>query len=176
MIRFSLCCLLVLSSYNSYSQNNDFQVWNSLRINKKIFKRTNVSIKGGIRFRENSSLISKYFTDIKLSHRIKKTDMSFSLGYRLINEYNIYLSSRYENRLYVDYSHSYKYDRIKLSVRDRMQFQGQYVEYDLLYRQKFDLSYNIRKTPFEPFLEFEYCINQRIAKDSLLLGRTSIGT
>ena len=59
--------LLFICTISAYSQQNDFQSWSSIKISKKIYKRTNISVKEGIRFRENSSLISKNFTDIKIS-------------------------------------------------------------------------------------------------------------
>ena len=70
--------LLFICTISAYSQQNDFQNWSSIKITKKIYKRTNFSLKQGVRFRENASLISKNFTDVKVSHRLKKTDFGIS--------------------------------------------------------------------------------------------------
>ena len=157
-IRNSLL-LLFICSLSAYSQQNDFQSWNSIKIGKKIYKRTNLSVKEGIRFRENSSLISKNFTDVKISHRIKKTDFEVSVGYRFSNDFDLDFSSENKHRYYSDFSSKYKYKRFKISFRDRVQYQGNISGFSTLFRQKVDVSYNVRKTPFEPFLQFEFFMN-----------------
>ena len=151
--------LLIIFSFSASSQQNDFQSWTSFRLSKKIYKRTNLSVKEGLRLRENSSIRSKVFTDVKLSHNIKKTDLKLAVGYRFANEYNINFSSEYKHRYYFDFSSVYKYKRFRFTLRDRIQLQGYNSSYTPLYRQKIDVSYNVRKTPFEPFLQFEYFLN-----------------
>ena len=158
MIRNSFL-LLLICTLSAYSQQNDFQSWSSIKISKKIYKRTNLSVKEGIRFRENSSLISKNFTDVKISHRIKKTDFEVSVGYRFSNDFDLDFSSENKHRYYSDFSSKYKYKRFKISFRDRVQYQGNASGFSTLFRQKLDVSYNVRKTPFEPFLQFEFFIN-----------------
>ena len=151
--------LLFICSLSAYSQQNDFQSWNSIKIGKKIYKRTNFSVKEGIRFRENSSLISKNFTDVKISHRIKKTDFEVSVGYRFSNDFNLDFTSENKHRYYSDFSSKYKYKRFKISLRERVQYQGNSSGFSTLFRQKLDVSYNVRKIPIEPFLQFEFFIN-----------------
>lgn len=148
--------LLLFFVFSAYSQENDFQSWNSIKITKKIYKRTDLSIKQGFRFRENASLVSKNFTDLKISNRIKKTDLSLSLGYRLSNEFDLNASNEFEHRYYLDVSSKHKYKRYRFLLRERLQYQGNNVSYQPLYRQKLEASYNVRKTPFKPFLAFEY--------------------
>ena len=96
--------LIFIFSFSAFSQQNDFQNWTSFKLSQKVYKRTNISVKEGLRFRENSSLLSKTFTDVKLSHRIKKTDLEFSAGYRFSDEYDIDFSSEYKHRYYFDFS------------------------------------------------------------------------
>ena len=151
--------LLLICTISSYSQQNDFQSWSSIRISKKVYKRTNFTVKEGIRFRENSSLISKNFTDLKISHRIKKTDFEVSVGYRFSNNFDLDFSSENIHRYYSDVISKYKYKRFKISFRDRVQYQGNTSGYSAFFRQKLDVSYNVRKTPFEPFLQFEFFVN-----------------
>ena len=158
MIRNSFL-LLLICTLSAYSQQNDFQSWSSIKISKKIYKRTNLAVKEGIRFRENSSLISKNYTDIKISHRIKKTDFEVSVGYRFSNDFDLDFISENKYRYYSDFSSKYKYKRFKISFRDRVQYQGNSSGFSTLFRQKLDVSYNVRKTPFEPFLQFEFFIN-----------------
>ena len=151
--------LLFICTISAYSQQNDFQSWSSIRISKKIYKRTNISVKEGFRFRENSSLISKNFTDLKISHRIKKTDFEVSVGYRFSNDFDLDFTSENKYRYYSDFSSKYKYKRFKFSLRDRFQLQGNNSNYTAIFRQKTEVSYNVRKTPFEPFVQLELFIN-----------------
>ena len=53
--------LLVLTFSSALAQENDFQSWYLVAINKKIIKKTSLSIKSGLRLRENSSLYSRHF-------------------------------------------------------------------------------------------------------------------
>lgn len=151
--------LILIFSFSAFSQQNDFQNWSSFKLTKKIYKRTNVAVKQGLRLRENSSLLSKTFTDVKLSHRIKKTDLVFAVGYRFSDDYDIHFSSEYKQRYYFDFSSKYDYKRFKISLRDRLQYQGNNSSFKPLFRQKTELSYNVRKTPFEPYVQFEFFLN-----------------
>tara|TARA_B100000609_G_C17148526_1_gene399556 strand:+ start:351 stop:989 length:639 start_codon:yes stop_codon:yes gene_type:complete len=150
---------LFIFSFSGLSQQNDFQSWSSVRLSKKIYKRTSVYVKEGIRFRENSSIISKLYTDIKVSHRIKKTDLKFSMGYRISNTYRFDLTNEFINRFYVDYSSEYNYNRFIFNSRERIQIQGNKESYSPLFRHKLEASYDVRKTPFEPYFQFEYFLN-----------------
>ena len=150
---------LFIFSFSGLSQQNDFQSWSSVRLSKKIYKRTSVYLKEGIRFRENSSIISKLYTDIKVSHRIKKTDLKFSMGYRISNTYRFDLTNEFINRFYVDYSSEYNYNRFIFNSRERIQIQGNKESYSPLFRHKLEASYDVRKTPFEPYFQFEYFLN-----------------
>ena len=151
--------LIFIFSFSAFSQQNDFQNWTSFKLSQKVYKRTNISVKEGLRFRENSSLLSKTFTDVKLSHRIKKTDLEFSAGYRFSDEYSIDFSSEYKHRYYFDFSSKYDYKRFNIALRDRFQYQGNNSSFKPLFRQKIELSYNLRKTPFEPYIQFEFFLN-----------------
>jgi len=165
--------LLFICTISAYSQQNDFQNWSSLKITKKIYKRTNFSLKQGIRFRENASLISKNFTDVKLSHRLKKTDFGVSFGYRLSTDFDLDISYDNKHRFYIDFTSKYDYKRFKTSFRERVQYQGNIIsDYSALFRTKIDISYNVRKTPFEPFLQFESFMTM---KDKFEKFRYTIG-
>ena len=155
----SLIFVLICSCFFSFSQENDFQTWNSVKLRKKVYKRTVLSLKQGLRLRENSTLISQNFTDVKLQHRIKKTDVEISLGYRLKDDYSLSFNREFAHRYYFDVSYKYKYRRILISLRDRFQIQGNQKSFNSLFRNKIGLSYNIRKTSLDPFLSFEYFLD-----------------
>ena len=152
------CINLFLFPSLLFSQQNDFQTWNSIKLKKRIIKRTNLHVNQSIRFRENSSLVDEFFTDMRVKHRIKKTNISFSFGYRFITDYNFDVEGIFHYRYYIDVSNNKKFRRFRLGVRDRLQYQGFSSEYSYIFRQRLALSYNVKKTPFEPFSQFEYFI------------------
>ena len=71
MIRNSLFVVLVFS-FSSLAQENDFQIWNSATLKKKINKTFAVDLKYGVRYRENASLISKNFFDLRSKYKLNK--------------------------------------------------------------------------------------------------------
>ena len=64
---------------------------------------TNLNIKQGFRFRENSSLISKSFTDFKIRHKESKS-WHVSFGYRYSFDWNKKQELRNINRFYTDFT------------------------------------------------------------------------
>ncbi|MBT4882078.1 MAG: DUF2490 domain-containing protein, partial [Flavobacteriales bacterium] len=82
--------LLLFCSLSAFAQENDFQSWYSVSLNKKIIKKTNLAVKTGLRLRENSSLYAKQFTDVKIKRKYNKR-ISYAVGYRYINRWDIAL-------------------------------------------------------------------------------------
>jgi hypothetical protein len=93
--------LLLFCSLSCFAQENDFQTWYSVSLNKKIIKKTNLTVKTGLRLRENSSLYAKQFTDVKIKRKYSKR-ISYAVGYRYINRWDIALNISNLNRFYAD--------------------------------------------------------------------------
>jgi hypothetical protein len=148
--------LLLFCSLSAFAQENDFQSWYSVSLNKKIIKKTNIAVKTGLRLRENSSLYAKQFTDVKIKRKYNKR-ISYAVGYRYINKWNIALDIANQNRFYADVNYKNKLSkRFSYSVRNRWQTQGDLYGYKMTLRQKFALDYNIRKTKLSPSVATEY--------------------
>ena len=152
-IRYSLIFLL-LFSFSSYAQENDFQLWNTLNFKKKISKSYYTDFKYGLRYRENASIISNQFFDFRLKYRQNKK-WSYALGYRNILDYSFSSEIDYKNRYYLDLYYSKKIDRYFIDLRNRILTQNNRFSSKQVFRQKIKLSYNIRKTKLEPSLAFE---------------------
>ena len=152
--------LLLLCTFSSYTQENDFQIWTSLSANNKVISKTDISIKHGLRFRENASLLSKSYSDIRLKYKYNKRS-SLGVGYRDINEWNKELSREQKNRYYSDLYLRNKLDRFVLSVRNRYQKQGNTNSHTYLFRQKLSITYNIRKNKLDPLLAAEYFYSEQ---------------
>jgi hypothetical protein len=151
--------LLLFCSLSAFSQENDFQTWYSVSLNKKIIKKTNLNVKTGLRLRENSSLYAKQFTDVKIKRKYSKR-ISYAVGYRYINRWDIALNISNQNRFYADVYYKNKLSkRFSYAVRNRWQTQGYLYGYKMTLRQKFALDYNIRKTKLAPSIATEYFLN-----------------
>ena len=148
--------LLLFCTFSSIAQENDFQTWTSFSANKKIIKNTRLSVKTGLRLRENSSLYSKLFTDLKIKSKYNK-HFSFAIGYRFSNDWNKQLELSQKNRFYSDIYYKDKYKkRFLFDARARLQTQGNIEEYAATFRHKSALAYNIPKTKLEPSVALEY--------------------
>jgi hypothetical protein len=142
-------------SYNSNAQQNDFQLWNTLNLSKKINKSFRADIKYGARFRENASLLSTQFIDFKVKYKENKR-WSFAIGYRSISDYSISNNFESKNRFYADAYFSKKLKRYFFSLRNRVLTQlSNNISKEVL-RQKYKLAYNIKKTKLSPSISMEF--------------------
>ena len=158
-LKNSLLLLLLLTFSSASAQENDFQSWYLVTINKKIIKKTSLSFKSGLRLRENSSLYSRHFFDSRIRRNFNKK-FSYALGIRyshkklfdsnFLNVYRFYSDFRYKNKFT---------KRLRYSIRNRFQIQGVKNNYDMLFRQKLSLSYNIKKTKLTPNISSEYFLS-----------------
>lgn len=148
--------LLLLTSFSVLAQENDFQTWHSLSLQKKIIKKTSLTLKSALRLRENSSLYSKQFFDLKLKRRYNKR-VSFASGYRYSTNWDKELQSSNNHRFYADINYRNNFvKRLSYSIRNRWQAQGDMDGYKMTLRQKFSVAYNIRKTKLTPSIATEY--------------------
>jgi len=180
--------LLLFSALSVLSQENDFQTWysvsstidfNVILVPDQVFTKTkrkgSITFKQGYRLRENSSLLSKQFSDFRFKLMLNKR-LSFAMGYRYSTDWNIPLESRtlllYP---YVYNKHRYYSDiivkkklkkRFLVYSRSRYLYQGNSFEYNSVIREKVGISYNIRKTKLEPESSVEcfYTWNESIDK------------
>mgnify|MGYP006082003641 FL=1 len=153
MIKNSLIFFVLLFSFSSFAQENDFQLWNSVSVKKKINKKHSLDLKYGLRFRENGSIVAKNFVDVRTRYKLHKK-WSVALGYRNINEWSKYSQLDKKNRFYFDSYSSKKIKRYYFDLRSRVVFQGK-ISYNEIIRQRIRLSYNLRKTKLEPSLSVE---------------------
>jgi len=148
--------LLVFFPFLVISQEKDFQTWMSISATKKVAKKTNVLFKEGIRFRENSTIRSKVFSDLRIKRKYNK-HFSFALGYRFSNDWDNRLNLNYKNRIYSDIYYRKKIKkRFLLNIRARWLTQGNINGYSDVFRNKSSISYNIKKTKVQPEFSLEY--------------------
>ena len=148
--------VLLITSFYSFSQESDLQSWYVFSVNKKIVKKTDLAIKSGLRLRENSTLYSKSFFDVRIKRKLSKK-FTLGAGYRHAINRDIRFNFSVAHRFYSDINYKNKlYKRISYSIRNRWQKQGSMDSFKTTLRQKFSLMYNIRKTKLKPEISTEY--------------------
>ena len=104
--------------------------------------------------RENASLPDKGFTTLAVVYKIDK-DFKLGVGYRLNENYDLAQRVTIQNRYFTDIYLRKKHK--KWTFKDRLRYQNQANKYAL--RNKAEVTYNIRKTPLEPYLAVEAFYN-----------------
>ena len=138
------CPLLLIA------QEQDFQLWSKVGASYDLNKDLSVSLDQAFRFRENASLPDVTFSNLSLKYDFIKK-WSVAIGYRYITDFDLSQNTFNSHRIYSDINYRKKKKRWLMKNRLRYQYQ----EENFTLRDKVSLSYNIRKTPLEPFTAFE---------------------
>ena len=171
-----LICIILLTSYFPlFSQDTDNGLWTSVEIKKKFKNGLSLSLEEEYKMRDNFSKTDKFETTIDLSWK----PLSFLKGgiaYCRI-DYN-HPSNNSNPTEYWELRHRYIaylmgiYDIGRFSLSLREKFQQTYrvgVNANVnksnptnIIRSKFEVDYNIRKSPFKPFASVEvyYALNE----------------
>ena len=142
--------LLLFCPFLLIAQEQDFQQWSKIGVSYDLNKDLSVSLDQGFRFRENASLPDVTFSNLSLKYDLIKK-WSVAIGYRYITDFDLSQNTSTSHRIYTDINYRKKKKRWLMKNRLRYQYQ----EENFTLRDKVSLSYNIRKTPLEPFTAFE---------------------
>lgn len=132
------------------AQEQDFQLWSKIGASYDLNKDLSVSFDQGFRARENASLPDVTFSNLSLKYDLVKK-WSIAIGYRYITDFDLSQNTSTSHRIYTDINYRKKKKRWLMKNRLRYQYQ----EENFTLRDKVSLSYNIRKTPLEPYTAFE---------------------
>ena len=142
--------LLFFCPFLLIAQEQDFQLWSKVGASYDLNKDLSVSLDQGFRARENASLPDVTFSNLSLKYDLIKK-WSVAIGYRYITDFDLSQNIFNSHRIYSDINYRKKKKRWLMKNRLRYQYQ----EENFTLRDKVSLSYNIRKTPLEPFTAFE---------------------
>jgi predicted porin len=142
--------LLLFCPFLLFAQEQDFQLWSKVGASYNLNKDLRVSLYQGFRARENASLPDVTFSNLSLKYDLIKK-WSVAIGYRYITDFDLSQNTSTSHRIYTDINYRKKKKRWLMKNRLRYQYQ----EEIFTLRDKVSLSYNIRKTPLEPFTAFE---------------------
>ncbi|MCK9254975.1 MAG: DUF2490 domain-containing protein [Bacteroidales bacterium] len=149
LIKYKILTLLFCIAYSSilHSQINDFGLWTSIAVEKKINKHFSININNDFRFNENLTELGRINNDLGVEYKINKI-FSFSLNYRLGNMRLLDDSYIARHRIFVDFKAKRKISKFDLSLRLRLQ--QQYLHNELM-------AENIMpKTYLRPKLQIKY--------------------
>lgn len=153
-----LLCFL-FSALQSNAQQDDFGIWTTINIEKKLNSRFSGTITEELRFMDNASMLTTAYTNISLNYKIAK-GFNVSGNYRFINRRQPegYYSIRH--RLFADLSYRFKTEDFSATFRTRIQsqFEKAFAEQrenitEWYWRNKLTLRYAIKK--YKPFTSFE---------------------
>ncbi|MGB2138676.1 MAG: DUF2490 domain-containing protein [Flavobacteriales bacterium] len=142
--------LLLFCPFLLIAQEQDFQLWSKIGASYDLNKDLSASLDQGFRARENTSLPDVTFSNLSLKYDLIKK-WSVAIGYRYIADFDLSQNTSTSHRIYTDINYRKKKKRWLMKNRLRYQYQ----EENFTLRDKVSLSYNIRKTPLEPFTNFE---------------------
>jgi len=156
LIKFLIISPLLLA------QNTDRQIWSSLEFNFKSINNTEISYNQSLRFTEDYTLLSHFFSNLQVSKKHNKW-LSHSVGYRYKTQRD-FGDQDYNNyhRLYVDVLLKEKFSKkFRSSYRSRLQTQKGVNYKKNKVRQKIKLMYDVKKIDLTLYTSFEgfYVLN-----------------
>jgi long-subunit fatty acid transport protein len=157
IIRPFFLIILLAMGFQTFSQIEDFQLWNGYSVEKELNKKISVGLEQEFRFKNNASQFEDYLTTLGGGYKINKY-LKVRGAYRFNYAKSIEEGVKNEHRFNVDLMLRYKLDRFVLGYRARYQVEYEKFEYNHYHdlRNKFGVKYNIRKTDFVPFAEYEF--------------------
>jgi hypothetical protein len=162
ILLFCIWVFSILQITSGYSQNNDFQSWNSIEIEKKVTNDFSLSIEEELRFSNNSTSFNESHTNISGYYSFNKI-LKAGLGYRYSFTRDIEDGNVLSHRVLGDVFLKYKFSDFIFSFRELIQcdWQGEKTSptasYPELYlRHKFQIKYNVPKVALFPFIEAEF--------------------
>jgi hypothetical protein len=172
--------LIIFFSFNPVkAQQNDFQVWPSVKINAEIVENLKLHIEEEVRFRENSTLFSRQINDFGASYRFSKF-IRAGVFYRLEADWKNADDYSWRKGLYTDVAVRYDVSRFTLGYRLRVQSakvesnQEESMFDGFRHRHKVSVSYDVKGIPMAPFFESELFVDSG-TRSSLSGMRTWIG-
>lgn len=168
MKRFILS-LIILSSLSSFGQatkaSQDFGIWTTVNLEKKLSERFSIMFTEEFRLRENATRINLFYSELGVEYRPAKM-LKIAFSYRNTQKNRIDGTYSYRHRIQLDITLKKKFGNFAISYRQRLQREqrdvynsenGQLAEW--YSRSKFTVKYDMDK-PLKPYVaaEFRYQI------------------
>lgn len=148
--------LFFLSTFFTFCQDEEFELWAKMSFKDKINKNLFFSLEPGSRYNFDNFFFTKQFSDLSIEAQILKSQIgtiSIEIGGRLTKIPN---QRTLGKRQYFTTNYTKKINKINLSLRSRLFFEQNVVNYNKKYfRNKLTIQYTQSKL-IRPFLDGEY--------------------
>ena len=141
-------------SLSLFGQVNDFGIWTGGSIGKKINSRTDIKVKGQLRFNENVTELGSAYVQTDAEYDLG-SGFSAGIAYRFEKKRNT--NDFYSTRHRINFNASYKLKTDKLDVSLRERFQTQYTDVNSSKGGRLPENYLRNK------LTFDYKLSKRIS-------------
>jgi len=148
--------LFFLSNFFTFSQDEESELWAKMSFKEKINKNLFFSLEPGSRYNFDNFFFTKQFSDLSIEAQILKSKIgtiSIEIGGRLTKIPSQRILGK---RQYFTTNYTKKINKINLSLRSRLFFEQNVVNYNKKYfRNKLTIQYAQSKL-IRPFLDGEY--------------------
>ena len=156
---FTLC--LLGNNQDVRAENNDFGVWTTLSLDKKLKGKFSLNLTEEIRFFQNAQRLNLAYTNIGLGYKLNKS-FKVAIVYRFLQKYQDQNTFSWRHRIYADLQYKQKFYPFTIAYRARIQSQVRdYYSSDdgkipeRYWRNKFDLKYELGHG-LSPYLAAEF--------------------
>ena len=161
--KFVFAMILLANVSFVFPQSSDFGLWTSIDAEKKLTKNWDLDVAAQYRMKDKFSITDQMRGSVDVSRKTGKY-LKLGAGYELIAKNKVNQETYvYRNRFRIQATGSYKYARFTASWRTRMQLTllGNSNKPDVdnqkwVWRNRFGLKYDIKKTPLKPYINFEF--------------------
>lgn len=124
----SIIALLLLST-TVKAEGDDFGLWSSINVEKKINARWDIGAETELRLRDNASQVDRWSAGLDVSYKISKW-LKLSAGYSFLNDNKYKVSSKQKvadyygqrHRVNLSLTGSHDFGRLSISLRERWQY------------------------------------------------------
>jgi len=142
------------------AQENDFQVWTDLSVNKELNKKLDLTFEQNLRYGNNVTELSKSYSNLSAGYSVTNfLKLSFMYRFVLRNKTDYFAKG---HSFAFDAALKHKFNHVKFSMRNRLMYKYSEIlssDYgkipDRYYRTKLGMVYNIRKFPLSPSVSVE---------------------
>ena len=166
-----LLFVFVLLPLLSIAQNEDLELWGSLKFSKKLTKKISFKLEEQIRWADSLRLYEKNFTDLGFRYKLHKKH-TLALHFRLIDE----VDEDKTTRLHLDANSDFNIPNVPLVFEQRLRIQKSWdadgAMDEKVFRLKWGLSLDHKS--IKPYIAHEY-FWRIMQTNSLAKQRSTIG-
>jgi len=137
----------------SFAQDEDLELWGSMKFSKKLTKKIRFELEEQIRWADSLSQYKKNFTDLGFKYKLHKKH-SLSLHLRLVDEVDEDKYLRY----HIDANSDFTRSNFPLVFQQRLRFQKSWDTYGVLDKKFFRLKWGfaLKNKIVSPYIAHEY--------------------